>query len=84
MQAELNRLENNASQQLQGRLELDKEKAANDYSLKDKDLELKAEKNRIDEKYKDKDIVIKDKLVALEREQLLYGDGDSKEIKNRF
>jgi len=83
LEGEIRRLENNASQQLEGRLELDKEKVANEARFKEKELSLTEQKNRKDNESKNKEIAIKGQLVDLEREQLLYGPGDSKEIKNQ-
>lgn len=84
LEGEIRRLENNAKQQLEGRLALDKTKVANEYELKGKELSLIERKNKKDNEVKTKEVAIKGRLVDLEREQLLYGPDDSKEVKNNF
>jgi len=82
LQGEINRLENNAKQQLEGRLKLDEKKVNNENTNKERELTIKEKDIRNKKEASDKEIAIKDKLVALEREQLLYGPGSSKEIQN--
>lgn len=83
LQAEINRLENNAKQQLEGRLELDKKKVANEDASKKKELDIKGRDVDNKKKLGDQEMAVKNKLVALEREQLLHGPGSSKEISNK-
>ena len=83
LEGEIRRLENNAKQQLQGRLDLDTKKADNDFNLKEKELSLMERKDKKAADAKNKEIAVKEALVKLEREQLLYGPDSSKEVKNQ-
>ena len=82
LQGEINRLENNAKQQLEGRLELDREKISGDLKNKEEEIKIKKEETENKKVVSEKELAIKGELVQLEREQLLYGPGSSKEIKN--
>jgi len=83
LEGEIRRLENNASQQLEGRLELDTKKVENEARFKEKEISLTEAKNKKDNESKARELNIKQDLVDLEREQLVYGPGSSKEIKNQ-
>jgi len=83
LQGEINRLENNAKQQLEGRLKLDEQKAKDDRDNKQKELDIKEKEITNKKELGDKEVAVKTKLLELEREQLLYGTGNSKEVQNK-
>jgi hypothetical protein len=84
LQAEIARLENNASMASKERLELDKSIAKSEESLRSRELSITEEKNKKEDKIAQQEVVLKKQTVELEKEQLLFAAGNSKEIKNNF
>lgn len=84
LEAEIARLENNASQASKERLELDKTIAKANEELKTRELTITENKNKDDNSVKEKEVALKVQVVELEKEQLLFASGNSKEIKNNF
>jgi hypothetical protein len=82
LQAEIARLENNASM-ASGSLELDKNMAKADEALRARELTITEEKKKED-KISQQEVVLKKQTVELEKEQLLFDSGNAKEIKNNF
>lgn len=82
--AEIARLENNAAMASKERLELDKNIAKSDEALRTKELAITEDKNKKEDKISQQEVVLKKQTVELEKEQLLFATGNSKEIKNNF
>lgn len=84
LEAEIARLENNASQASKERLELDKQIAKANETLKNRELSITEDKNKKDNEVENKIVALKVQTVELEKEQLLFDSGSAKEIKNNF
>jgi hypothetical protein len=83
-QAENARLTNNASQQSKEKLELEKQIAKENARLKDKELDIMAEKNKNTNKIEEKDVQLKQAVVELEKEQLIFSVGKKSEVNNNL
>jgi hypothetical protein len=84
LEAEIARLENNASMASKERLELDKSMAKADEQLRARELTITEDKNKKEDKISQQEVVLKKQTVELEKEQLLFDTGNTKEIKNNF
>jgi hypothetical protein len=84
LEAEIARLENNASMASKERLALDTSMAKADEALRARELSITEEKNKKDDKISQQEVVLKKQTVELEKEQLLFDTGSAKEIKNNF
>jgi hypothetical protein len=84
LEAEIARLENNASMASKERLELDKSMAKADEQLRARELTIIEDKNKKEDKISQQEVVLKKQTVELEKEQLLFDTGNAKEIKNNF
>jgi len=82
LEAEIARLENNAQAANKERLELDKKVAGFQNEQKTRELDIIENKNKKDGEVKDKEVVLKAQTVELEKEQLLFGSGNAKEVNN--
>ena len=84
LEAEIARLENNAATASKERLELDKSIAKSNEDLKARELTIVEDKNLKDNKIQDKEVILKQQVVELEKEQLLFDSGNLKEVNNNF
>jgi len=75
MEAEINRLTNNAVENDKERLKVQREEMESSASLKERELELKEEDSKKLNKREDRALELKEELVTLEKEQLLEGSG---------
>ena len=82
LEAEIKRLENNAVATEKARLDQEAKIAEREAQQKDKEIEIEDERLRVDETYKKQELVLKTQIVELEKEQLLFGGGNSEEINN--
>lgn len=82
LEAEIKRLENNAAQNVKARLDLDTKIAASNTEHKDKELALKKETQKANSEFKGQELQLKRELTELEKEQMMFGTGKSKEINN--
>lgn len=82
LEAEIARLENNAQAQQAERLKLETTIAANQNNQKTRELDIVEDKNKKDGEIQDKEVVLKAQTVELEKEQLLFGQGNAKEVNN--
>jgi len=82
LQAEVDRLTNNAAKLEKEKLEVEKAKDKSDQMLRSRELDIIDKANREKNKIDKKDIAVKEAVVELEREQLLFGEGNAKEINN--
>jgi len=80
--AEIDRLNNNIQAAQNEKLKLQKEKDTNEHAARVRELDILEKKNRSDAKRGDKEVVVKEKLVELEREQLIFDTGRSTEVNN--
>ena len=84
LEAEIARLENNAKAQSAEKLKLEKTVAGYQNQQKNRELDIIEKKNKESNKIDKSELVLKKQTVALEREQLLFGSGNSKEVKNNI
>lgn len=84
LEAEIQRLNNNNQENAKAKLELDRDKFKRDTEFKQKELELKKKKEEKEAENKKKELQLKAATVELEKEQILYGSGNSKEVKNNL
>jgi len=84
LQAEIDRLNNNSAKMEKEKLALETKIAASDDANESRKLDLIEKENKVKKEQGDKELVIKEATVELEKEQLLFGTGNEREINNKL
>jgi hypothetical protein len=84
LEAEIKRLENNKAANEKAKLALEEKVKKSEQALASRELDIKEAKDRADIKIDKQEVALKRETVELEKDQLIYGDGPEKEIKNNF
>ena len=82
LEAEIKRLENNAAQSDKNRLKQEASIAERTAQQKDREIEIEQDRAEAEKRFNARELVLKEKVVQLEKEQLMFGAGNSQEINN--
>jgi len=80
--AEIDRLNNNIQAAQNEKLKLQRAKDSNEHASRIREIDLMEKKERNTNTLGEKELVIKEKLVALEHDQMLYDNGRAQEVQN--
>jgi hypothetical protein len=84
LEAEIQRLENNKAANEKAKLALEEKVSKSEAALASRELDLKEAKDKADNKIDKQGIALQRETVELEKDQLIYGNGQEQEIKNNF
>ena len=78
------RLENNKAANEKAKLALEEKVSKSEAALASRELDIKEAKDKADNKIDKQGIALQRETVELEKDQLIYGNGQEQEIKNNF
>lgn len=82
LEEEVKRLENNAQKLEEEKLKATIESNEANIQVANRRIDVDADRNREENKIRKQEVALKQEVVKLERDQILYGDGNAKEVNN--